>query len=504
VTIRPSRTRMAANKFLRDLGPWHLSPGNEARMDPDEALFAPISAVATAVDRRQLSTVAIAEATIHRLAVVEPLINAFIDVRTDSYLSSALEAGTEIAGTGRRSLLHGLGVSVKDLYDVQGLHTTAGSKRPQRVAINDSEAWSRIRRAGGLLIGKTNLHEFALGSSGMNPHFGPTRNPFDTARTAGGSSGGSAAAVAVGVGFAALGSDTGGSVRIPASLCGVVGLKPTYGRVSTAGMFPLSRSLDHVGVLTRTVADAAVLLDILSDPARVAAHGLAANDALSAVAPDRSSLEGVALGFHPGYRGADAEIAEGFEAALAELSRLGARTISLAVPGDDEAIEVARRISRAEAAIVHEVRFREAPEDFGADSARRVEEGLRIGPEELSMLLDRRERLARDILASQEEVDAFVCPTLPIVPPTIASLEVPTTAAWSDAQLPRFTRVFNLTRQPVVSLPCGMTGNGLPFGLQVAALPWLDSRALRIAAAYESATPWRSRARAGGRAVGSH
>src|SRR5919204_1112030 len=352
-------------------------------MDAADLCHLPLADVARLLRARAVSPVEVAEAVLARAERLQPALNAFIRIDGEALLLGARQAEEQLDRGDARGPLHGVPISLKDLFDVAGQPTTAGSRilddhRPSR----DATVWARLRGAGALLIGKANLHEFAYGATTVNPHYGATRNPWDTGRIAGGSSGGSAAAVAAGIGYGSLGSDTGGSIRNPAALCGVTGLKPTYGRVSRAGVFPLSWAQDHVGPLARTAYDCALLLDVLAgpDPADPTTLGVEPPRAVEALETARGDLRGMRAGVLADHRAnvADPDVGAVFDRAAAELAALGAEVRDVGLPEEPAALDAGLLILMAEAAAVHLPWLRQRPGDYGPDVRARLEAGALV------------------------------------------------------------------------------------------------------------------------------
>jgi len=386
--------------------------------------------------------------------------------------------------------LGGVPIALKDLFDTAGVRTTAGSKFfADRVPERDAVVVDRLRRAGAVIVGKTNMHEWALGVTNDNPHFGACRNPWAPEHITGGSSGGSAAAVAAGMCVGALGSDTGGSIRIPAALCGVVGLKPTYGRVSVRGVVPLSWSLDHVGPMGRRVIDVAAILGV------IAAHDAA--DPGSAPVPPGDYVSDLDVGISGWQVGVIAEewlgdvhadVGAAARAAVDVLRSLGAHVESFDVPELGEAAQLNGLMTTADAATFHRERMERAPDDFGADVLARLRRGAAYGATDYALARRRQAELRRCFASWFVEVggrfDVVALPTTPIPAPKIAGLD----AVAAAPVLTRFTAPFNLTGLPAISVPCGTTADGLPSGFQLVAAPWAERRLLRAAHAYEHAS----------------
>jgi aspartyl-tRNA(Asn)/glutamyl-tRNA(Gln) amidotransferase subunit A len=368
------------------------------------------------------------------------------------------------------------------------VRTTAGSKfYADRVPEHDAFVVERLRRAGAVIVGKTNMHEWALGVTNDNPHYGACRNPWAPDHITGGSSGGSAAALAAGMCDGALGSDTGGSIRIPAALCGVVGLKPTYGRVSLRGVVPLSWSLDHAGPMARRVRDAAALLGVIAgyDAADPGSLPVPVDDYLS-------ELDAGIAGWRIGVVADDwlgdihAGVSEAVRAAVAVLVSLGTRIERLDVPELPEAARLNGLVTTADAATFHRERMENAPDDFGADVLARLRRGAGYGVTDYAharrMQTQLRRRFESWFVEHGGALDAVVLPTTPIPAPKIQGLDAVATAT----VLTRFTAPFNFTGLPALSVPCGTT-DGLPVGLQLVCAPWAERRLLRAGHAYETA-----------------
>jgi aspartyl-tRNA(Asn)/glutamyl-tRNA(Gln) amidotransferase subunit A len=450
-----------------------------------------ISDLAPRLRRKELSPVELTRASLDRIEKLNPALNAFITVTAEPALAGARAAESEISRGQWRGPLHGVPIALKDLIDTAGMRTTAASGvYENRVPAEDAEVVRHLRRAGAIILGKNNLHEFAYGGSSLVSFFGDIHNPWNTAHIAGGSSGGSAAAVAAGLCYAAIGTDTAGSIREPAALCGCVGLKPTYGRVSARGVIPLSWSLDHVGPLAATVADAAVVLQAIAgyDP-------LDANSANVPFADYVSTLHDGAKNLRIGvprahfYDDLDDEVRVAVEHALAVIAGLvtDVRELQIDIPTD-------RAVQAAESYAYHADQVGRTPELYRPETLRRIRSGEKISATEYihrRRELDQERRRAHDIFA---EVDLLVTPTTPIPAPAIADLKKnPDALRPAELALLRNTRPFNVWGLPAISLPCGFTKNGLPIGLQIAGPHWREDFVLRLAHAYEVATEWHQR-----------
>lgn len=455
---------------------------------------ATLEQAAELVRTRAVSPVELAESCLARIAELEPRLNAFILVTRESALAEARAAEREITAGNYRGTLHGIPLSVKDLFDVAGVATTAGSAFPAEPATHDSAVVERLRAAGAVLLGKTGLHELAFGVTSQNPHFGPITNPWAHDRSPGGSSGGSAAAVATGGGFGSIGSDTGGSIRIPAALCGVVGLKPTRGRVSLRGAVPLSWTLDHAGPLARTVRDAAVLY------AAIAGHD--ARDPGSRSAPYDDPLADIDKGatrlrigiWRSGLDAADTDVRTAVDEAIRTLASCGARIETVDLPRSDELSECQRVVLGTDAYAYHRERVESAPERFGADVLERLRRGKANSGHDYAAARRARSEIRTAFDALLTSLDALALPTTVVTAP----LRVGADAVATAARLTSLTSPFNLTGLPAISVPCGQGVDGLPVGLQLVGRRWGEARLLRLARAYEVARgdfPWPEPAR---------
>lgn len=452
-------------------------------------MYESITEISEQLRKRELSPVELTKDCLKRIEEFNPMLNAFVTVMSESALKEAREAEKEI-GAGRwRGPLHGVPIGLKDIIDTAGVRTTASSELfKDRIPEEDGEVARRLKTAGAVILGKQNLHEFAYGGSSMISYFGEVKNPWNTGSIAGGSSGGSAAAVAAGLGYAAIGTDTAGSVREPASQCGVVGLKPTYGRVSARGVIPLSLSFDHVGPLTRSVADAAIMLQAIA--------GYDAKDPKSADVPiDNYDLSSnstkVRIGVPRKYffDDLDPEVAAAVEEALRVLRTAGAETweVELEVPTD-------RTLQAAESYVYHAEFVARSPELYQAETLRRIRSGEGITGQQITEARQELKKIRAGIGRGFENIDVLVTPTTPIVAPAIADLkEHPDQLRPRELALLRNTRPFNVWGLPAISVPCGFTRAGLPIGLQIAAAPWQEKAVLQVAHNYEQNTDWHTR-----------
>ena len=449
-----------------------------------ETIHLTLEDAAALVHDRRVSPIELTEACLARIEAVDPRLNAFVTVTADLAREQAREAAKDIAEGRYRGPLHGIPVAVKDLFATKGIRTTAGSRiLADWIPDVDATVVRKLREAGAVLLGKLGLHEFAYGISSVNPHFGDVHNPHDTTKIPGGSSGGSAVAVVAGEAYAALGSDTGGSIRIPASLCGCVGLKPTFGRASLFGAVPLSWSLDHPGPLARTVRDVAI-----------ATTAIAGHDPRDPISADRSVpdfLAGIDAGTQQLRVGVptdyvwdecDPAIASAVRAAIDALARAGAEVREIRWPRASEYAKAAGAVLGVEARAYHEGTFPGRSAEYGPLVRARLASQGDVDAEtyarSMKLLLEARAGLSdRDM----DGVDVLAMPTVPSRAWTIdEAKEIPRPSEWT-----RITRIFDLTGQPAISIPCGMDPDGLPIGLQFAARMWDEAAALRAARAYE-------------------
>ena len=441
--------------------------------------FLPLTDIRNLVKSREIDASDLASACYGQIEKLNPTLNAFITVIPPEPLSS--QGGP----------LYGIPIAVKDLYDTKGVRTTAGSRFfTDTIPQEDAIVVQKIRKAGAQIIGKTNTHEIALGVTNNNPHFGACKNPWDITRTPGGSSGGSTVAVATGMALAALGTDTGGSIRIPASLCGMVGLKPTYGRVSLRGILPLSWNLDHAGPITRKVEDAALMLQVMggydeSDPASVKTLP---GDYYSHL-KDTMKERRLALAVGNFIEEADQEILEAVCEAAQILAQEGSIITEVNVDFLKEGALANALMTQADGAAFHRERLKERPDWFGADVRQRLETGAAFTSSEYILARRTQAEIKRQCELLLNVYDVLILPTTPIPAPVLEGED----ALERARQLTRFTSPFNLTGLPALSVPCGFTKNGLPIGLQIVSRAWNEAGVLRTGYAFQEATDWHTR-----------
>jgi aspartyl-tRNA(Asn)/glutamyl-tRNA(Gln) amidotransferase subunit A len=441
------------------------------------------------VRTKKVSPTELTKACLKAIDHINPMLNAFITVTSEQALVDAKAAEAEIVKGRWKGRLHGIPIGLKDLFDTAGVRTTAASAFfADRIPTQDAEVVRRLKAAGAVVVGKHNMHEFAFGATSVLSHFGAVHNPWNRDYVAGGSSGGSAASVAAGLCFGALGSDTGGSIRIPAAHCGIVGLKPTYGRVSVSGVIPLSWSLDHVGPITRTVADAAVLLQAIAgyDAQEVTSVDLPVPDYVGMIKRGVSPLrvgvprEYFFAALHPDVESVVAE-------ALSVVSRLTAGMQDIVVPVNPD---VNTNVMPAEAYAFHASRVAQHPELFKPAVLGRLRQGEAVS---VTSYIQQRRELDRARRAAPRlftQVDLLVAPSIPVLPVRIDDAK---DDEESVAQFARNARPFNTYGLPAITVPCGFSKSGLPIGLQIAGPPWGEAAVLRLAHAYEQETKWHTR-----------
>lgn len=443
-----------------------------------------IAQAAGLIRQGDISPVALAEAYLARIAYLNPRLNAFLTVLEAGVLREARLAAEALRRGENWGPLHGIPVGVKDLIDVAGAPTTAGSDfLRDNVAAEDASVVRRLRAAGALIIGKTHLHEFAIGATTINPHYGPARNPWNPDFSPGGSSGGSAAAVAAGVCAGALGTDTGGSVRTPSALCGLTGLRPAIGQVSMQGVIPMSWTLDTVGPMAHNAEDAALLFDALDEQAAVR-HA----DSLGTPGHAVAAVEGLRLGLPVDgffWDETDIDIVAAVRTAADQLAGLGLRVVEVNLPGAQAALEAAGLIGLADAAAYHRERLAEEPGRFGLDVRARLEHAASRSAADYAQARQtgREWRETLGVLFDGT-IDVLATPTTPTAGHLIEGSE----GVAAARQLLRFTYPISLSALPALSMPCGFSRDGLPIGMQLVAPE--AGRLLCVAHAYQQVTDW--------------
>ncbi len=437
---------------------------------PERLALASIDAPHASYRAKEVSPVEVLEATLERLEELEPRLNAFVTVLSEEAEREAREAEDLFLRGAPTNKLTGVPISIKDIFDTKGIRTTVGSRiMKDNVPDRDAYVYSALKRAGAVVFGKNNMLEFAYGF--VHPDYGQCNNPWDTNRTAGGSSSGSASSVAAGIGYGSIGTDTGGSIRIPASFCGVVGLKPTNEAVSRDGCFPLSHTLDHVGPLTRTVRDNAALMEVLA-PA-IPLTSLANGDGVSGMRIGViSNLMGDPLGL---------EVKTLVEKAIDRMGNLVAETVEVLLPGVERIDEIAMPILLAEAAHYHKRMYDEIPDDYSEGTRANLEAGFRVMAVDYVSALDERQRFTAAVSGALEEVDVLLCPTAPFP----ATETDPNFEGGARDYILR-TVPFDVSGHPALSVPAGnTTSQNLPAGLQLIAAHRNEDTLYRLASAYE-------------------
>jgi aspartyl-tRNA(Asn)/glutamyl-tRNA(Gln) amidotransferase subunit A len=437
-----------------------------------------IAELARALQARETTAEAVLDRCLRRIADRNPTLNAFITVFDADARAQALEADRDIAAGRYRGPLHGVPMSIKDLFDVRGSATTAASRvRRNHVAGCDAHAVARLREAGAVLVGKTNLHEFAFGTTSEDSAFGPARHPLDPGRSPGGSSGGSAASVADGMCFASMGTDTGGSIRIPSAACGLVGLKPTLGELSTDGVVPLSTTLDHVGPLCGSVEDAGIV------------YGVLRGDTTSP-APPPPDPRALRLGIPRDYFLArlDPQVASAFEGACGRLRDAGVTLQDVTIPHAGDVAAMYLHIVLAEAAAYHATTLERQPDDYTPNVRVRLDMGRYVLAEDYVRALRGRDLLRREIDAVLAGRDGLFLPALAIPAPKIGAVTVRVGGAEEPVRnmMLRCTQAFNVSGHPALTLPCGKTTEGLPIGAQIVGTYGDTPALLRVARTVES------------------
>jgi aspartyl-tRNA(Asn)/glutamyl-tRNA(Gln) amidotransferase subunit A len=466
-------------------------------MNDNDLAFASIEEIGKLFRKRKLSPIELTKLLLARIEQLNPKLNAYITVTAEVALAQAKKAESELfAPRGRRSHrdrgpLHGIPISLKDNINTAGIRTTAGSKiLKDFIPKEDAVVVAQLKQAGAVILGKTNMHEFAYGVTSNNPHYGPVRNPWNLERIPGGSSGGSAAAVAAGLCYGSIGTDTGGSIRIPASLCGVVGLKPTWGRISCEGTVPLSPLLDCTGPLARTVRDVAILTGAIyfrvgREPDLAKPGSLRADPRKSCLGIPRQLF----------FDALSTDVRKAFDSALRDLRKAGVRTTDISIPLLDETEDAGNNIAWVEAMLFHSQQgyFPARAAEYGEDVRARVEMGAKVSALDYLRALEIQKQFTIQfhMALAESDADAIVYPSTPIEAPLInqESSRIGNHDYPTRAILLRHNRPANLAGVPAISLPCGFASSGLPVGLQIMGGVSSEAILLRIAKIFEGARP---------------
>jgi aspartyl-tRNA(Asn)/glutamyl-tRNA(Gln) amidotransferase subunit A len=465
-------------------------------MSTEPALMS-LVAVAKAIASKEVSSREVTRSCLHRIAEWQPKLNAFMAIESEDALAAADAADAALAKGNNRGPLHGVPLAHKDMYYDEGKVVTCGSKiRRDFVATTTSTALQRLKDAGTVRLGSLQMVEFAFGPTGHNPHYGAVRNPWNVDHITGGSSSGSGSAVAARLTFAALGSDTGGSIRMPAHFCGVTGLKTTVGRVSRAGAMPLSQSLDTVGPLAQSAEDCALLLGLMAgaDPEDLTASTLPVPDYMAAT---KGSIKGLKIGVPTAFYvdDLDPDVARVLDETIATLKKEGAEIVSVELPDQRQLQGACQLVLAAEAAAFHKRWMIERPQDYGAQVLMRLQNGLAIPAVSYLEAMRWRGPALAAYLAAVAGTDAVIAPVAPMPAVTIAESDVGNSlnAEAVIQRITRFTRPINYLGLPALSIPSGFTKTGLPVGLQLIGRSFDEAMLLRIGAAFQRATDYHQR-----------
>ena len=466
-------------------------------MNSKELCFLSAAELSRLIRKKEISPVDAMKASLSRTESLEPALNSFITLLSSQALASAQEAEKEILAGRYRGPLHGIPFGLKDLFYTRGIRTTSGSKIYDRFIPDfDSTITAKLKQAGAILLGKLNLHPFAYGVTGENEDYGPMHNPWNTALITGGSSGGSGSAVASGQVTLAMGTDTGGSIRVPAALCGLAGLKPTYGRLSRYGITALAWSQDHPGPMARTVEDCALVMNAVAgfDPSDPNSSNLPVPDYTKLLT---GNIKGLRIGVPKEVFEAslDSQVKESVWTAIKKLGEMGATLSELSWPIYPYCTAIASTIQMVEATAYHNKMIREKGSEIYPPVRLRLEAGIFISGTDYVEAQRARTLFYQRSLDLLREVDLLATPTVPV-----PAFEIGASSLWMEekkmnavALLTQYTRPFNLNGFPAITVPCGFSDQGLPIGLQIAGRPFEEGRVLQAAYAYEQATEWHLR-----------
>ena len=466
-------------------------------MDSLELCYMSAGQLSKLVESKKVSPVEIIDAHLARIEATEPVLNSFITLLPDEARAAAKRAEAEIQHGRYLGPLHGIPVALKDLFNTAGVRTTSGSRIFDTfIPEEDCTVAVRFRQAGAILLGKLNMHQFAYGPTGENPDYGHMHNPWDPELVTGGSSGGSGSAAAAGQCTITTGSDTGGSIRIPAALCGIVGLKPTYGLVSRHGLTPLSWSMDHPGPMVRTVEDAALTMNVIAghDPNDVASAAVDVPDYTTALTGD---VRGLRIGVPKEYYEAplDPQVGQGVRDALGLLESMGAVVTEISFPMFLQSQPISTAILMAEASTYHRDLLAKDADKIYPPVRLRLEAGLFISAADYLRAQQGRALFDKQVQGLLAEVDLLAGPTEPVTAPKLLEtrVQVGEHSVGTVPALTQYTRPFNITGSPAITIPCGFSDAGLPIALQLAGRAFDELTVLRAAHAYEQATEWHQR-----------
>ncbi|MCI1857780.1 MAG: aspartyl/glutamyl-tRNA amidotransferase subunit A [Sporolactobacillus sp.] len=449
--------------------------------------FKNIIEVSRLLRNRKISSFELVQQALKRIRELEPNLNAYIKIMDQEALQQARLADHEFAEGHYRGPLQGIPIAIKDIFETKGIVTTAGSKvlshwKPTRDAI----VVRKLRAAGAVIIGKTNLHEFAMGATTENPHFGSTHNPWNLSKIPGGSSGGSAVAVATGTCYGALGTDTGGSIRLPSSLCGIVGLKPTYNLIDRLGCVPLSWSLDHIGPMSRTIDDCALLLQAIADSKTLNQKHL--NVSLENIATIDTQTIKIGICQNYFFKNVEDDIQMMIEQAELDLEKLGFHFVDIKIEGIEKALNAQKIISKAEAYVIHRATFVKHPDYFGEDVRYRLQSGAKVMAYDYIQAQRVRRVFVQNVKDAMRDCDLLLAPTHAITPFDIGErgAEESITNIFKLGKTP----IGNILGFPILTIPCGFLSNGLPVGMQLIGKPYSEALLLSIGKIYEAAHDW--------------
>ena len=466
-------------------------------MDALEICYMSAGQLSGLIKSKEISPVEVIDAHLARIEATEPVLNSFITLLPDEARAAARRAEADIQAGKYRGPLHGIPVGLKDLFNTAGVRTTSGSKIFDNfIPTEDCTVATKFREAGSILLGKLNMHQFAYGPTGENPDYGHMHNPWDPDRVTGGSSGGSGSAAAAGQCTITTGSDTGGSIRIPAALCGIVGLKPTYGLVSRWGLTALSWSLDHPGPMVRTVEDAAITMNVIAghDPKDVASAKVEIPDYTTALTGD---VKGLRIGMPKEYFDAplDPQVRKAVLDAISLLESMGAEVKEVSFPMFEQSQAISSTVLMAEATAYHRDLLEKDGHQLYEPVRQRLQAGLFISAADYLRAQQARTLLDQEGRRLLDDVDLLAGPTEPVTAPEILAARV--LAGEQEigvvGALTQYTRPYNINGFPAISVPCGFSDTGLPIGLQLAGKPFDELTVLRAAHAYEQATDWHTR-----------